>query len=378
MMILIGLKRDNEESETHEEVNCDDNKMMVTELLHSTIDNFLEDKCERDKVEILAESSEIPRKEESQKSEPKNSSIFLFGTGFGSWGQQVDDSGFKDISSDMDTSSDADGKEEEDPIMTWSQDEDSQSNVSSLSVSESFSATDLSQVDGECDMSEDCEEKKDAKILSPLSPPGRSSDSDSPPWFLSDSESKESKESLKAEDEEVSPYKIKACDITLEKIDASDDLINLKRSPKKVEKKSPQKVEKSDSEPDYVELDSDSEEEAEPDKNSKTDIELVPRVDKSEDDDIVELDSDDDEEDVIVRAIPDEEQCKDCGLMGSLIKLFNPGEGASQAEMVRDSRVSPLEWEEAKMKEVSYVVRNITIYDRNGHMVSVDQVRKDL
>ena len=388
-LILIGLKRDNEKSETHEKVTCDDNKMIVTELLTSTIDNLLEDKCESDTVETLAESSEIITKEEYQKSEAKNSSIFLFGTGFGSWGQ-VDDSGFKDIcSDDMDTSSDADGNES-DPILVWSQDEDSQSDVPSLSV------TDLDQVDGECDMSEDCEEKEDTKVLSPLSPPGRSSDSDSPPWFLSDSDSKESKELSNEEDEEISPYKIKTCDITLEKIETTEDLPFPKKSPKrspqkiekkspekvektspkKVEKISPQKVERSDSEPDYVELDSDSEEESEPDKMSKTDIELVPRVDKSEDDDIVEINVDDDEEDVIVRSIPDNEQCEDCGLRGSLISLFNPGEGASQAEIVRDSRVSPLEWEEAKRKEVSYVVRNITIYDRNGHMVSVDQVRK--
>ena len=386
-LILIGLNRSNEKREIHEEVYCDDNKMIVTELLTSTIDNILEDKCESDKVETLAESSEIISKKESQKSEAKNSSIFLFGTGFGSWGQ-VDDSGFKDVSSDMDTSSEADGNES-DPILPWSQDEDSQSVVSSIPVSESLSATDLSQVDGECDMSEDCEEKEDAKVLSPLSPPERSSDIDSPPWFLSDAESKESKESLKAEDEEMSPYKIKTCDITLEKIETTEDLAfpkkTEKKSPQKIEKKSPQKMEKkslqkierSDSEPDYVELDSDSEEESEPDKISKTDIELVPRVDKSEDDDIVEIDIDDDEEDVVVRAIPNEEQCEDCGLRGSLISLFNPGEGASQAELVRDSRVSPLEWEEAKRKEVSYVVRNITIYDRNGHMVSVDQVRKE-
>ena len=59
---------------------------------------------------------------------------------------------------------------------------------------------------------------------------------------------------------------------------------------------------------------------------------------------------------------------------GSLISLFSPGEGANQAEIVRDCRVSPVEWEEIKMKEVSYIVRNISIYDRHGHMVSVDQV----
>ena len=88
------------------------------------------------------------------------------------------------------------------------------------------------------------------------------------------------------------------------------------------------------------------------------------------------MDGDVEEEDDVIktREVPDSDKCKDCGLRGSLISLFNPGEGANQAEIVRDCRVSPVEWEEIKMKEVSYIVRNISIYDRHGHMVSVDQV----
>ncbi len=117
--------------------------------------------------------------------------------------------------------------------------------------------------------------------------------------------------------------------------------------------------ENSESEPDYVELDSDSEEEAEPDQKSKGDIELVPINPDSDDDDIVEVDieGDDEEEDdfIKIREVPDSDKCKDCGLRGSLISLFNPGEGANQAEIVRDRRVSPVEWEEIKMKEVSYI-----------------------
>ena len=399
-VILIGLKRD--ESEFLEKIKfpkdkSDDSKKLVTDILASTVDNLLEVKC-TDKIneyEVpVGSSSEIISNEKSPEKEARPSSIFLFSTGFGNWAQ-ADNRESDEISSEMDTSSDDDGSNA-DPLLSCSQDEDSQSDVSNLTnvaVSESFSVTDLSQMDGECDLTEDCEEKEDAKIISPLSESRMSSSSGSPPWFLSDTEQTESKE-----EDTKSPFKLKPCDITLEKIEAVPNKI--KNSPQKAESSVSKTEEEnkpdnrskadielvpvnpdsenSESEPDYVELDSDSEEEAESDQKSKGDIELVPVNPDSDDDDILELDieGDDEEEyDVIkIREVPDSDKCKDCGLRGSLISLFNPGEGANQAEIVRDYRVSLVEWEEIKMKEVSYIVRNITIYDRHGHMVSVDQV----
>ena len=413
-MILIGLNRENYESEPLENLkdNSDDSKMIATDILASTVDNLLEAKCssQSDK-DILEESIETISIEKSPKKETKSSSIFLFSTGFGNWGQE-DSSASDDIHSDMDTASDDEGSNP-DPLLSLSRDEDSRSDVSnltSIAISESFSTTDLSQIDGECDMSEDCEEKEDAKILSPLSESGMSSSSGSPPWFLSDTEQTDAKK----EEEKESPLKLKACDITLEKIETKSN--GIKNSPKKVEssdaeqteskkeeekespsklkacditldkieaksivkKKSPHKAESSESEPDYVELDSDSEEEVESDNKGNCDIELVPvNPDSDDDDDIVELDGDDDEDDEVIkiRAIPADVLCKDCGLRGSQITLYNPGEGANQAEIVRDSRVSPVEWEEIKVKEVSYIVMNIIIYDSHGHMVPVDEVK---
>ncbi len=144
-----------------------------------------------DKVPV-GSVSEIISKEKSPEKEARPSSIFLFSTGFGNWAQ-ADNSGSDEISSDMDTSSDDDGSNA-DPLLSCSRDEDSESDVSSLTnvaISESFSATDLSQIDGECDWIEDCEEKEDAKILSPLSESRMSSSSGSPPWsFLIQSKQK--------------------------------------------------------------------------------------------------------------------------------------------------------------------------------------------
>lgn len=362
-MILIGLNRDNSESEPLENPidNSDDSEKLVTDILASTVDNLLEAECtnQSGKDDILEESGAVI----SPKKETKSSPIFLFSTGFGDW-SKVDSSASDYTSSYMDTASDDEGNNP-DSHLSCSRDEDSQSDVSNLTniaITESFSTTDLSQIDGECDMTGDCEEKEDAKILSPLSESGMSSSSGSPPWFLSDAELTESKK----EEEKESPFKLKACDITLEKIEAKSNGI----------KDSPKKADNSESEPDYVELDSDSEEEVEPDNKGKCDIELVPFNPDLDDDDIVELDGDDDEDDDVIkiRALPAGVLCKDCCLRGSQITLYNPGEGASQAEIVRDSRVSPVEWEDVKLKEVTYIVRNIIIYDSHGHMVPVDQV----
>ena len=64
------------------------------------------------------------------------------------------------------------------------------------------------------------------------------------------------------------------------------------------------------------------------------------------------MDGDVEEEDDVIktREVPDSDKCKDCGLRGSLISIFNPGEAANQAERVRDRRVSPLECVEIKSR----------------------------
>ena len=98
-VILIGLKRD--ESEPLENTNhkSDDSKKLVTDILASTVDNLLEDKC-TDQDEIPVESSEIISKEKSLAKEARASSIFLFSTGFGNWAQ-ANNSDSDEISSDV-------------------------------------------------------------------------------------------------------------------------------------------------------------------------------------------------------------------------------------------------------------------------------------
>ena len=126
-------------------------------------------------------------------------------------------------------------------IQPRSRDEDSQSDgdIGQVGdISESFSVTDLSQIDGECDLIENCEEKDDTKILSPLSESRMSSSTGSPPWFLSDTEQSESKE-----DVTNSRFILKSCGITLGKIEADPNKI----------KNSPQKAESSVSEPEEEE-----------------------------------------------------------------------------------------------------------------------------
>ena len=270
-------------------------------------------------------------KQESPKKETKGSSIFLFGTGFGNWG--LSSSSAEDVTDDVMDMDDV--TDDADPLLSSNCEEESQT-----SISESFTVPELSrsQMDGECDLVEDCEE---------VEPDTRtSSDSDSPPWFLADAASKQ--------EDDKSPIKIKSCDVSLRKVEVTEEQNKLKSSPQK---------EESESEPDYVELDSDEEEgevkktrgqielvpatqvsdadsedseddheeeKLESEVKSQADIELV-EVTHDSDDDVVEGSEDEDEDVVRVRGIPGSQRCRDCGLRGDLIHLFHPGDGSSQA-----------------------------------------------
>ena len=101
---------------------------------------------------------------------------------------------------------------------------------------------------------------------------------------------------------------------------------------------------------------------------------LISLSDGEDEDDCNEIELEQCELDL--RPLCDNEKCDECGILGDKITMFNPTPGLTQAQAVRDPKLSaiPWEWSVEEGLDVCYRAKNVTIYDVHGHMVPVDKV----
>ena len=73
--------------------------------------------------------------------------------------------------------------------------------------------------------------------------------------------------------------------------------------------------------------------------------------------------------------------CSLCGQYLSTATTYHPGKGCiNQSHIVKNHRMSPVSWEDAKRNDQSpiYKITDISIYDEKHHLVCATKVRRNI